>query len=160
MRRSLDSALLRSGWQHCWLSYAAKQQFIAASQKTKRPLLNSRGQEIPVVPPQFTAIGGLMGAKQPLERYRALPVRTYCGSARPLRKEFHIPSITALHPPAALWDVLMNMYWFSSTCFVYLFFCSSIVYHHMPHKSIKKAKNISMETHLFFKEQLGQKLQN
>ena len=83
---------------------------LSRNGKQKALCYYSRGQETPVVPPQFTALRRPYGGQTAPRAVSGSPVRAYFGSARPLRKEFHIPSITASHPPAALWDGLLNMY--------------------------------------------------
>ena len=78
----------------------------AVLENKKPSALLSRGQEFSWYHLSLSPLGDLMGFKQIRRLYRALPVFAYCTSAKPLRKEFHFLTLTALHPPAALWQDL------------------------------------------------------
>ena len=80
-----------------------------------------------------------MGARQPLELYRALPSAPTFNSARPLRKEFHIP----VTPPCThrrLSGRPLNCVLIFFNVLYMCFFVFSTVYHSRRHKSIKKRK--------------------
>ena len=94
-----------------------------------------------------------MGAKQPLELYRALPVPAYLISARPLRKEFH----TRAAPPRTdrrLSEKLVGCVLIFINAFImYICFCVCMtVYHRRDHKSIKISKIFSRKAQMFFRE--------
>ena len=97
-----------------------------------------------MVPPQFAAKGGLMGAKQPLELYRALPVQAYSSSARPLRKEFHTPATPPLTNRRLSGKRLGCVLIFINVFNMYICFCVCVtVYHHRRHKSTKNPQIFS-----------------
>ena len=87
--------------------------------KTKNPLLASRGQEIPVVPPQFTPAGASWDPNRSagcIGPYPSFP--TVC-SGKPLRKVFGTLGLTALQRPAALCQIRMVLTGFHHCVAVY-----------------------------------------
>ena len=89
-----------------------------------------------MVPPQFTAFAASRDPNRSAGCIGPSPSSPTCVSAKPLRKVFHTPILTALHRPAALWQDLLVCTGFHHRV-EYVF---SIVYHRLRHKSTKTAQ--------------------
>ena len=105
---------------------------------TKKPSAStSRGQEILVVPPQFTPQRGLTGSRQIRRLYRALPVFPYWSlqesrSERNSRPRLSLPCTNRQLSGKAFGSVLIFIHAF---CFRF-----HSVYHRNPRKSIEICK--------------------
>ncbi len=119
--------------------------------KRKSPLLYSRGQEIPVVPPQFTALRRPHGGQTAPRAVPGSPVRAYFQFSPATPKGIPHSGHTALHPPAALWETFELCTDFLQ-CVVYVFFCifNSIP---LPASQVnKKTQIFSCKIQMFFAE--------
>ena len=88
---------------------------------TKKPSAStSRGQEILVVPPQFTPQRGLTGSRQIRRLYRALPVLPYLVFRQAAPKGIPSSDPDCLAPAGSSLAESLKMYWFSSTRYRYV----------------------------------------